>query len=170
MTQYKILSNKAVSPLDRQLTLASIKSGMKSTNLVIFSSKEDRLFRSKNGKYLFYELKKVLFKYCKGVHKNWLKKQDRVDVVKFLLGELNSKELGTMIGVKNKVRGQNKFHLLDLFCCYVLAKKNDSEKEVIEIFQFVFNACDFGGEWIDYRYISNFCIKLVPSLLYLIYF
>jgi len=164
MTQYKILSNKAVSPSDRQPTLGSIKNGMKSDRLEVFPSKDDRSFRSANGKYLFYELKEVLFKYCKGVHKNWLKKQDRAEVVKFILGKLNSKELGTMYEVKNKVRGQNKFHLLDLFCCYVLTKKNDSEKEVVEIFQLVFNACDFDAQLIDFRYIKAFYIKHLSTM------
>jgi len=164
MIQYKILSNKTVSPSDRQPTLESIKNGMKSDRLEVFPSKGDRSFRSANGKYLFYKLKDVLFKYCRGVHNNWLKKQDRVEVVKFLLGKLNSKELGTMIGVTNKVRGQKKFHLLDLFCCYVLGKKNDAEEEVIEIFYLVFAACDFDTQLIDFRYVKKFYIKYLSTM------
>jgi len=159
MTQYKILSNRSVSSPDRSPTLDSIKRGMKSDRLDVFPSKKDRSFRSANGKYLFYELKTVLYKYCRGVHKNWLKKQDRVEVVKFILGKLNSKELGTVIGVKYKVKGQKKFHLLDLFCCYVLPEKNKSDKEFIEIFELVFTACNIDIELIHYQYIKKFYIE-----------
>jgi len=126
--------------------------------------KENRPFRSKNEKIIFEELKTIIYKYCRGTHKGFRKKQERVAWVTFLLGKLSSKELSNEVVVKNKINGQNKFHLLDLFCCYVLAKKNDAEEEVIEIFYLVFAACDFDTRLIDFRYVKKFYIKHLSTM------
>lgn len=61
MTQYKILSNKTVSPLDRQLTLAAINSRIISPNSLNEDSGELEIFPLTKAGSFRREIREFLF-------------------------------------------------------------------------------------------------------------